>query len=286
MLSPKPYVEFKDVSVSYRKQSEAVAKINLTIDEGEFVFLVGKTGAGKSTLLKLISREISPQSGTVVIDGKVISEQFSIAIPRLRRKMGIVPQDFALLPKKTVAENIAYASRAAGKTKRQTRRRMAFILFGIHLDHKMHSFPDELSGGEKQRVAIGRALINDPPLLLADEPTGNLDPEHSMEVMQLLMNLNERGTTVIVASHDMMVVEQLGKRVIRLDEGRIISDSKFDAPQPAQPEIEDAEEMGYQLAEDLPVTITPEAKEPEKEGSLQLFEDLGPPETSEVNSDV
>lgn len=284
MQSPKPYVEFKDVSVSYRKQSEAVAKINLTIDEGEFVFLVGKTGAGKSTLLKLISREISPQSGTVVIDGKVISEQFSIAIPRLRRKMGIVPQDFALLPKKTVAENIAYASRAAGKTKRQTRRRMAFILFGIHLDHKMHSFPDELSGGEKQRVAIGRALINDPPLLLADEPTGNLDPEHSMEVMQLLMNLNERGTTVIVASHDMMVVDQLGKRVIRLDEGRIISDSKFDTPQPT--EQEEPEETGYQLAEDLPVTITPAAEDPEKEGSLQLFEDLGPPETSEVNPDV
>ncbi|MEI7985089.1 MAG: ATP-binding cassette domain-containing protein [Armatimonadota bacterium] len=285
MQSPKPYVEFKDVSVSYRKQSEAVAKINLTIDEGEFVFLVGKTGAGKSTLLKLISREISPQSGTVVIDGKVISEQFSIAIPRLRRKMGIVPQDFALLPKKTVAENIAYASRAAGKTKRQTRRRMAFILFGIHLEHKMHSFPDELSGGEKQRVAIGRALINDPPILLADEPTGNLDPEHSMEVMQLLMNLNERGTTVIVASHDMMVVEQLGKRVIRLDEGRIISDSKFDAPHPAQPEIEDAEEMGSQLAEDLPETITPE-EEPEEEESLQLVEDLGTPEISEANPNV
>ena len=231
MPTGKPYVEFKDVSVSYRKHSEALAKCNLVIEEGEFVFLVGKTGAGKSTIIKLISREISPESGSVFVNGKEITRQLAFFIPRLRRKMGIVPQDFALLPKKTVAENIAYASRAAGKTKRQTRRRMAFILFGIHLDHKMNSFPDELSGGEKQRVAIGRALINDPPLLLADEPTGNLDPEHSMEVMQLLMNLNERGTTVIVASHDMMVIEQLGKRVIRIDDGKIISDTKaIDVP--------------------------------------------------------
>lgn len=256
-------MEFKDVSVSYRKHSEAVAKCNLVIDEGEFVFLVGKTGAGKSTLLKLISREISPQSGGVFVGGKEVNKQLSIFIPRLRRKMGIVPQDFALLPKKTVAENIAYASRAAGKTKRQTRRRMAFILFGIHLDHKMNNFPDELSGGEKQRVAIGRALINDPPLLLADEPTGNLDPEHSMEVMQLLMNLNERGTTVIVASHDMMVIEQLGKRVIRIDDGHVIYDSKYpenftnltnsEDRLPSTPNefIDLPDEKGSQLVEDL-----------------------------------
>ncbi len=228
MATGKPYVELRNVSVSYRKHAEAVANCNLIIEEGEFVFLVGKTGAGKSTLLKLISREVSPHSGSVIVNEKEINRQFRFWIPKLRRRMGIVPQDFALLPKKTVAENIAYASRAAGKTKRQTRRRMAFILFGVHLDHKMHNFPDELSGGEKQRVAIGRALINDPPLLLADEPTGNLDPEHSMEVMQLLVNLNERGTTVIVASHDMMVIEKLGKRIIRLDDGKIVYDSKFD----------------------------------------------------------
>ena len=220
MPTGKPYVEFKDVSVSYRKHSEALAKCNLVIEEGEFVFLVGKTGAGKSTIIKLISREISPVSGHIFVNGKDITRQLAFFIPKLRRKMGIVPQDFALLPKKTVAENIAYASRAAGKTKRQTRRLQPSS------QRRGFSFPDELSGGEKQRVAIGRALINDPPLLLADEPTGNLDPEHSMEVMQLLMNLNERGTTVIVASHDMMVIEQLGKRVIRIDGGRIISDTK------------------------------------------------------------
>jgi cell division transport system ATP-binding protein len=269
-------VEFKDVSVSYRKHSEAVGHCNLVIEEGEFVFLVGKTGAGKSTLLKLISREIAPQSGVVVVGGKEISKQLAMFIPRHRRKMGIVPQDFALLPKKTVAENIAYASRAAGKTKRQTRRRMAFILFGIHLDHKMHNFPDELSGGEKQRVAIGRALINDPPLLLADEPTGNLDPEHSLEVMQLLMNLNERGTTVIVASHDMMVIEQLGKRVIRLDEGRVVSDTKYPDQYPTfQPPVE-------QDPIDDFVTLL---NEPVEEEGLQLSEDMASP-GEEVEPDV
>lgn len=268
--------------MSYRKHAEAVAHCNLVIEEGEFVFLVGKTGAGKSTLLKLISREISPNSGVVVVDGKEINRQFHFLIPKLRRRMGIVPQDFALLPKKTVAENIAYASRAAGKTKRQTRRRMAFILLGIHLDHKMNSFPDELSGGEKQRVAIGRALINDPPLLLADEPTGNLDPEHSMEVMQLLLNLNERGTTVVVASHDMMVVEKLGKRIIRLDAGRIISDTKnpeIEANSETVPEVTVLDEPETIEVDDEVLTVSEVVKEAESvhEGASEAgdFEEEG-----------
>lgn len=254
--------------MSYRKHAEAVAQCNLVIEEGEFVFLVGKTGAGKSTLLKLISREVAPNAGRVVVAGKEINKQLPLTIPRLRRKMGIVPQDFALLPKKTVAENIAYASRAAGKTKRQTRRRMAFILFGIHLDHKMNSFPDELSGGERQRVAIGRALINDPPLLLADEPTGNLDPEHSMEVMQLLMNLNERGTTVVVASHDMMVVEKLGKRIIRLDQGRVVSDTKF-------PEMGQDEPPTDEIEEPVEEVAAGEASEPAIVGEPVTEEEIG-----------
>jgi cell division transport system ATP-binding protein len=197
----------------------------LQIQKGEFVFLVGTTGAGKSTLLKLLSREVNPTKGAVVIDGKEINRQLALFIPKLRRKMGIVPQDYALLPKKTVEENIAYASRAAGKTRRQTRRRTPFILMGVHLLHKAKSFPDELSGGERQRVAIGRSLVNDPPLILADEPTGNLDPDHSMEIMQLLLDLNDRGSTVIVATHDMLVVDQVPARIIRLEEGRIVSDS-------------------------------------------------------------
>ena len=153
--------------------------------------------------------------------------------------MGIVPQDYALLPKKTVEENIAYASRAAGKTRRQTRRRTPFILMGVHLLHKAKSFPEELSGGERQRVAIGRSLVNDPPLILADEPTGNLDPEHSMEIMQLLLDLNERGSTVIVATHDMLVVEQVPARIIRIEEGKIVSDSgPVERPKPDPIETE------------------------------------------------
>ncbi len=221
----QPHIEFRAVEVSYRSHKDALHPFSLQIQKGEFVFLVGTTGAGKSTLLKLLSREVNPSKGAVVIDGKEINRQLALFIPRLRRKMGIVPQDYALLPKKTVEENIAYASRAAGKTRRQTRRRTPFILMGVHLLHKAKSFPEELSGGERQRVAIGRSLVNDPPLILADEPTGNLDPEHSMEIMQLLLDLNERGSTVIVATHDMLVVEQVKARVIRIEEGKIVSDT-------------------------------------------------------------
>jgi cell division transport system ATP-binding protein len=221
----QPHIEFRAVEVSYRTHKDALQSFSLQIKKGEFVFLVGTTGAGKSTLLKLLSREVNPSKGAVVVDGKEINRQLALFIPRLRRKMGIVPQDYALLPKKTVEENIAYASRAAGKTRRQTRRRTPFILMGVHLLHKAKSFPEELSGGERQRVAIGRSLVNDPPLILADEPTGNLDPEHSMEIMQLLLDLNDRGSTVIVATHDMLVVDQVPARIIRLEEGRIISDS-------------------------------------------------------------
>jgi cell division transport system ATP-binding protein len=221
----QPHIEFRAVEVSYRSHKNAIHSLSLQIQKGEFVFLVGATGAGKSTLLKLLSREVSPTKGAVVIDGKEINRQLALFIPKLRRKMGIVPQDYALLPKKTVEENIAYASRAAGKTRRQTRRRTPFILMGVPLLHKAKSFPDELSGGERQRVAIGRSLVNDPPLILADEPTGNLDPDHSMEIMQLLLDLNERGSTVIVATHDMLVVDQVPARIIRVEEGRIVSDS-------------------------------------------------------------
>lgn len=221
----QPHIEFRAVEVSYRSHKNALQPLSLQIQKGEFVFLVGTTGAGKSTLLKLLSREVNPSKGAVVIDGKEVNRQLALFIPKLRRKMGIVPQDYALLPKKTVEENIAYASRAAGKTRRQTRRRTPFILMGVHLLHKAKSFPEELSGGERQRVAIGRSLVNDPPLILADEPTGNLDPEHSMEIMQLLLDLNERGSTVIVATHDMLVVEQVPARVIRIEAGKIVSDS-------------------------------------------------------------
>jgi cell division transport system ATP-binding protein len=236
----QPHIEFRAVEVSYRTHKSALHPLSLQIQKGEFVFLVGTTGAGKSTLLKLLSREVNPSKGAVVIDGKEVNRQLALFIPKLRRRMGIVPQDYALLPKKTVEENIAYASRAAGKTRRQTRRRTPFILMGVHLLHKAKSFPEELSGGERQRVAIGRSLVNDPPLILADEPTGNLDPEHSMEIMQLLLDLNERGSTVIVATHDMLVVDQVPARVIRIEAGKIVSDSgqlERSVEEPAETEV-------------------------------------------------
>jgi cell division transport system ATP-binding protein len=235
----QPHIEFRAVEVSYRSHKNAIKPLSLQIQKGEFVFLVGTTGAGKSTLLKLLSREVNPSKGAVVIDGKEINRQLALFIPKLRRKMGIVPQDYALLPKKTVEENIAYASRAAGRTRRETRRRTPNILMGVHLLHKAKSFPEELSGGERQRVAIGRSLVNDPPLILADEPTGNLDPEHSMEIMQLLLDLNALGSTVIVATHDMLVVEQVAARIIRIEEGKIVSDSgPIGTPNPAPIETE------------------------------------------------
>lgn len=200
------------------------------------MFLVGKTGAGKSTLIKLVTREVRHTAGQVNLEGQDLGQIRDLEIYQLRRKMGIVPQDFALLPKKTVWENVAYAMRAVGHDRREIRRRVPEILERVSIGHRADAFPHQLSGGEQQRVAIGRALINNPPLLLADEPTGNLDPEHSWEIMELLASVNLRGTTVVVASHDIVVVERLNKRVVTVDEGRILSDVS-----PAVPDIRGGE---------------------------------------------
>jgi cell division transport system ATP-binding protein len=199
--------------------------VTLNINRGDFVFFVGKTGSGKSSLLKVITREVSHTSGRASWKGMDLGQIGDKDIPALRRQMGIVPQDFALLPRKRVWENVAYAMRAIGATRREARRKVAQILEVVNIGHRADAFPHELSGGEQQRVAIGRALINHPELLVADEPTGNLDPGHSMEIMDLLRQLNLRGTTVLVASHDMVVVEKMGQRIITMDEGRIASDT-------------------------------------------------------------
>lgn len=206
----------------------ALSEVSLEVERGEFVFLVGRTGAGKSTLLKLLTKEVDAAEGTIDWDGTEIRRVGVFGIPKLRRSMGIVPQDFALLPRKKVWENLAYAMRAAGATRRQIRRRVPEILERVNMVHRADAYPDQLSGGEQQRVAIGRALVNDPPLLLADEPTGNLDPEHSIEIMELLVELNRKGTTVLVASHDVLVIERLRKRTVTMSEGRIVGDSKTD----------------------------------------------------------
>jgi cell division transport system ATP-binding protein len=222
--SETPHISFEKVEVKYSDIVYGLRDVSLRIDAGEFVFLTGTSGAGKSTLLKLVTCESKPTSGRVVLNGREIGGIATRHVPGIRRQMGIVPQDFALLPRKRVYENVAYAMRAVGHSKREVRLRVPQILQQVHVAHRADAFPHELSGGEQQRVAIGRALVNDPPLLIADEPTGNLDPDHSWEIMELLKELNRNGTTVVVASHDMMVVNRMGERIVTLDHGRVLSD--------------------------------------------------------------
>ncbi|MER3413299.1 MAG: cell division ATP-binding protein FtsE [Armatimonadota bacterium] len=218
-------VEFQGVSLEYPCNVVALHEINLTIRQGEFVFLLGATGSGKSTLLKLLLRELKATSGRVMIQGRDLSMVSEKSVPLLRRQIGFVPQDIGLLPNKKVWENLAYAMRAAGHTKYEVRRRVPEFLERLNLLHRAGAFPRALSGGEQQRVAIARALVNNPTLLLADEPTGHLDPETSREILHILDDINTRGTTVVMATHDMPVVRLLPRRVIRLEGGKVFSDS-------------------------------------------------------------
>lgn len=224
-----PHISYENVEVKYSEIVYGLRNVSLRIDRGEFVFLVGQSGAGKSTLIKLVTKELlRPTQGRIVLDGREIGHCRVGEIAGIRRKMGIVPQDFALLPRKRVYENVAYAMRAVGHPKREVRKRVPEILAKVHIAHRADAYPHELSGGEQQRVAIGRALINNPPLLVADEPTGNLDPERSIEIMTLLKELNDSGTTVVVASHDMLVIEKMAQRRVTIEQGKIVND------QPAQ----------------------------------------------------
>lgn len=220
-----PYVLFEKVEVRYSDEVIALRGVDLRISKGEFVFFCGPTGAGKSTILKVLTREAPHTSGRAALAGRDLGQVRERDIPALRREMGIVPQDFGLLPNKRVWENVAYAMRALGSPKREVRRKVPEILERVKILHRADAFPNELSGGEQQRVAIGRALINDPALLLADEPTGNLDPEISVEIIELLSELNLRGATVLVATHDMAVVERMQRRVVRVELGQVVSDA-------------------------------------------------------------
>ncbi len=224
------------MDLEYPGHVHGLKRINLTIQKGEFVFLVGKTGAGKSTLLKLLTRELKATKGEVWVNSQNTNLIPGRRVHCLRREMGIVPQDFALLPRKRVWENVAYAMRAVGKSRREVRRTVPSVLEQVLIAHRADAYPSELSGGEQQRVAIARALINHPPLLLADEPTGNLDHEHSWEIMEVLKQLNVRGTTVLVASHDTMVMDRMTARVVTLERGQIIADTG--SPQHKLPGVE------------------------------------------------
>ena len=219
-------IEFKSVSKTYETGTEAVHDANFKIEKGEFVFLVGASGSGKSTLIKLILKEENPTRGNIIVNGKDTTFLKRNRIPYLRRSMGIVFQDFRLLSDKTVYDNVAFAMYIVKATPRHIRRQVPMILSLVGLSGKAKVFPDELSGGEQQRVALARALINNPSMLIADEPTGNLDPETSWEIMSLLNDINARGTTIVVATHAKEIVNKMKKRVIQIDNGHIIRDDK------------------------------------------------------------
>jgi cell division transport system ATP-binding protein len=217
-------IQMKGVSMEYPSGVRALNDINLTIAKGEFVFIVGSTGSGKSTLMKLIYRDMLPTSGSVVVEGEDVTRMKWQAVPHLRRKLGIVFQDFKLLPQKNMWENLAFVMRVTGVPTREIRKRIAEVLELVALTHRCDAFPNQMSGGEQQRASIARALINHPTLLIADEPTGNLDPDTSWEIIQLLQQINIRGTTILVATHDSQVVDRLKKRVTQLESGYIVRD--------------------------------------------------------------
>ncbi len=220
----RPIVELRDVTKVYPGGHMALDRVSLAINRGEFAFLVGPTGCGKSTLIKMLIRELSATEGTVSIAGRDIGALPEKKIPQLRRNIGTVFQDFKLLPDRTVYDNVAYALQVLGASRAEIREKVGETLRLVGLSTKLHSFPDQLSGGEQQRVSIARAFVNHPPLLLADEPSGNLDPITSIGVMQLLYRINKTGTTVIVVTHDREMVDNMRRRVIELYEGRVVRD--------------------------------------------------------------
>ena len=219
-------IEFRNVNKTYTTGTEAVKNANFVIEKGDFAFLVGSSGSGKSTLIKLILKEEEPTSGRIIINGKDTTFIKQSRIPYLRRSMGVVFQDFRLLPDKTVYENVAFAMYIVKATSKHIKRQVPMLLSLVGLSAKAKMYPDELSGGEQQRVALARALVNNPAMIIADEPTGNLDPETAWDIMTLLNDINLRGTTVVVATHAKDIVNAMKKRVIKLDNGVIVSDKK------------------------------------------------------------
>ena len=217
-------IEFNDVVKSYSVGNQALRGVSMQIEDGEFVFLVGPSGSGKSTIIKLITGELKPTSGSVHVNGYSLERIRRREIPHLRRTVGVVFQDFRLIENRTVYDNVAFAMRVVGARNREIRERVPYVLNLVGLDTKSRRLPGELSGGEQQRLAIARALVNNPSTIIADEPTGNLDPARSYEIMSLLQEINNLGTTMLVVTHEMNLVEQFTNRMIVIDDGLIVSD--------------------------------------------------------------
>ena len=219
-------IVFEAVAKIYDPDVQALRDVSFVIEKGEFVFVVGASGSGKSTVIKLLLKEIEPTRGRIIVGGRDVGRLKRSKIPMLRRNVGCVFQDFKLLPNRTAYENVAYALKVQGESRAEIRRKVPEVLSLVGLSSKMNSLPDELSGGEQQRVSIARAVVNHPPLLICDEPTGNLDPDTSVGIMQLLYRINRGGTTILMVTHDREMVDKMRKRVIALEDGRLARDER------------------------------------------------------------
>ena len=217
-------IDLVNVTKTYETGTHALNGIDMHIDDGEFVFLVGPSGSGKSTIIKLLTAELKPTSGSVLVNGYQLESIKRASIPYMRRTLGVIFQDFRLIENKTVYENVAFAMRVIGAAPKEIKKRVPYVLELVGLENKGRRLPNELSGGEQQRVAIARALVNNPSMIIADEPTGNLDPQRSLEIMMLLERINELGTTMLVVTHEKNLVNRFSKRVVAIENGRIISD--------------------------------------------------------------
>jgi cell division transport system ATP-binding protein len=219
-------IVFDKVTKTYDPNVEALKDVSFVIEKGEFVFVVGASGSGKSTMIRLLLKELEPSEGRIIVGGRDLTRLKRNRVPQLRRNVGCVFQDFKLLPNRSAAENVAYALKVQGEPRSSIRRKVPEVLNLVGLSHKMNSLPDELSGGEQQRVSIARAFVNHPPLLICDEPTGNLDPDTSVGIMQLLYRINRSGTTILMVTHDREMVDKMRKRVIALEGGRLARDER------------------------------------------------------------
>ena len=285
-------IDFENVSKTYPNGTNALHNVSLHIDKAEFVFIVGASGAGKSTFLKLIMREEVPTSGEITINGNRLSKLKKRHVPYLRRHMGIVFQDFRLIDKMNVFDNVAFAMRAVGENTATVKKRVPYVLDLVGLKDKMKCKPSELSGGEQQRVSLARALVNNPEIIVADEPTGNIDPELSHEIIELLTRINSMGTTVLVVTHEHELVREFNQRVITIDKGEVISDSATmqrvyaDAVEPDSDTLIDSAAPAEQSAEE-PATEAPVAEAPAAENVLPVTPKVSAePETEELTDSV